>query len=179
MVGTSRIAANGVHDMRKTLTAGLTALSFMLIPAAPVHAENNAALNQAILGLLAAGAIGLAINKNRRDQSPSVAVEANQRFGDDIDNRRHDHAHNSNRNDRDTRRNRHADPLPGRCFRRVELGNGHVQNVFAARCLDRRYNDAATLPRQCLTRIGGRDGNRRGYQARCLRDFGYQSDRRW
>jgi hypothetical protein len=179
MVGASRIAANGVYDMRKTLTAGLTALSLILIPAAPVHAENNTALNQAILGLLAAGAIGLAINKNRRDQSPSVAVEQNQRFGDDVDDRRRDHAHNSDRNDRDTRRDRHADPLPGRCFRRVELGNGRVQNVFAARCLDRRYSDAATLPRQCLTRIGGRDGSRRGYEARCLRDFGYRSDRRW
>ena len=48
--------------MRKTLTAGLTALSLILVPAAPVQAEDNKALNQAILGLLAAGAIGLAIN---------------------------------------------------------------------------------------------------------------------
>jgi len=143
--------------MHKTLTAGLTALSLILIPAAPVQAQNNNSdTNKIILGLLAAGAIGLAIKNNRSDGKSSVTVQTTPR---------HQQAH--------------LDPVPGRCFRRVETARGGYQGVFTKRCLDRRYRDASTLPRQCVVRIGGRDGNRRGYDASCLRDFGYRSDRRW
>jgi hypothetical protein len=155
--------------MRKTFTAGLTALSLILIPAAPVQAENNDTLNHAILGLLAAGAIGLAINESKSNKSSSVQVHrttrhANQgRFGNER---------------RTVRRRRHVDPLPSRCFRQVKLGNGRIQNVFTSRCLDRRYDDVNYLPRNCQTRIGGRGGNQRGYEANCLREHGYRSDRR-
>ena len=170
--------------MRKTLTAGLTALSLILVPATPVHADtHNDALGQAIVGLLAAGVIGLAISKNRDrddDNAQRSTVQHNgyqqprhaqtQRFGDD------------DRRTRDVRglgHGRRADALPGRCFRQIELRNGRVQNVFAARCLERRYRDVDSLPRQCLTRLGGRDGSNLGYDASCLRDRGYRSDRRW
>lgn len=155
--------------MRKTLTAGLTALSLILIPAAPVHAADNDNLNRAILGLLAAGAIGLAINESKSNSSSSVQVHRTPRHADQ---------RRFGTERRTVRQRRHVDPLPSRCFRQVKLGNGRVQNVFTSRCLDRRYNDAAYLPSNCLTRIGGRGGNQRGYEANCLREHGYRSDRR-
>lgn len=155
--------------MFKTLTAGLTALSLIIIPAAPVQAQNsNNDLNRAIIGLLAIGAVGLAIKNNQsrssetRTHRPSIQVHKTHR----------------NHNNR-VRQQRRVDPVPGRCFRRVETSRGGYQGVFTERCLERRYRDANTLPRQCQVRIGGRDGHRRGYDASCLRDFGYRSDRRW
>jgi len=169
--------------MHKTLTAGLTALSLILIPAAPVQAQNNNSdANKIILGLLAAGAIGLAIKNNRSDGKSSVTVQTTPRHQQAHQPRQGAHNHaNTNRDERraNTRRHRAVDPVPGRCFRRVETARGGYQGVFTKRCLDRRYRDASTLPRQCVVRIGGRDGNRRGYDASCLRDFGYRSDRRW
>ena len=165
--------------MRKTLTAGLTALSLILVPAAPAQAEDNTALNQAILGLLAVGAIGLAINKSRDTSNSSVTVHQTPRHNSRNDERRADQAHQPRQQTRQSRHTRRADPLPSRCFRQIELNNGRTQQVFTSRCLDRRYRDATTLPRQCLTRLGGRTGSRQGYEAACLRDLGYRSDRRW
>lgn len=160
--------------MRKTLTAGLTALSLILVPAAPVQAEDNKALNQAILGLLAAGAIGLAINNSRDNDKPTVTIQQTPRHAN-----RNSRAQPRRDRGPQVRHGRHADPLPSRCFRNIELNNGRTQSVFTSRCLDRRYDDANTLPRQCLTRLGGRDGSRHGYEATCLRNLGYRSDRRW
>lgn len=164
--------------MRKTLTAGLTALSLVLVPAAPVHAETNDALNRAILGLLAAGAIGLAINKSQ-SETRSIPVQQDNRRWTHGDNRRTERDQHQHRDNRRAQSQRRVDPLPSRCFRQIELGNGRVQSVFTERCLDRRYADNASLPRQCLTRLGGRDGSRRGYEASCLRDRGFRSDQRW
>ena len=172
--------------MRKTLTAGLTALSLIMVPAAPVQAETqNDALGQAIVGLLAAGVIGLAISKSRHNDAPEVQVhqptQSNhghgstrtepRRFGDDTAT--------SPGNGRGNAYGRRVDLLPDRCFRQIELRNGRVQNVYASRCLDRRYRDSDRLPQRCLTRLGGRDGSRFGYEASCLRESGYRSDRRW
>lgn len=169
--------------MRKTLTAGLTALSLVLVPAAPVQAEtNNDALGQAIVGLLAAGVIGLAISNNRDRNASTADVQENVRNEHRADPRHSDGRRfgEDDRRDRGVRHHgRRADALPGRCFRQIELRNGRVQQVYTSRCLDRRYRDVATLPRQCLTRLGGRDGSRLGYSASCLRDAGYRSDRRW
>lgn len=172
--------------MHKTLTAGLTALSLILIPAAPVQAQNNNNdANKIILGLLAAGAIGLAIKNNRSDDKPNVTIRTTPRHQQAHQPQGHAHnqqnAHNNRLTERrqSARRHRAVDPIPGRCFRRVETARGGYQTVYTKRCLDRRYRDAHTLPRQCVVRIGGRNGNRRGYDASCLRDFGYRSDRRW
>lgn len=166
--------------MFKTLTAGLMALSLTLVPAAPVQAQqSNEDLQRAIVSLLALGAVGLAIKNNsdnreeaRETRRQPVEV-APQRAPRNV----HDN-HRRNYQDFD-RQNRRVDLVPGRCFRRVETARGGYQGVFVARCLERRYRDADTLPRQCLVRIGGNNGNRRGYDAACLRDFGYRSDRRW
>lgn len=159
--------------MRKTLTAGLTALSLVLIPAAPVQAETNDGLNQAILGLLAAGALGLMINQSQKNDTSDMTNHSETRHGSRQQTRR------ENRDERRARNARRVDPLPSRCFRQIELNNGRVQSVFTKRCLDRRYDDTSALPRQCLTRLGGRDGSRRGYEASCLRERGFRTDQRW
>ena len=157
--------------MHKLLTAGLTALSLILIPAAPVQAQNdNHNAGKILLGILAAGALGLAIQNNHNNGKPRASVRITPR-----DQR----AHQPQRNTHNIRRQQTVDLLPGRCFRRVETGRGGYQGVYPKRCLDRRYRDAHTLPRQCVVRIGGHNGSRRGYEASCLRDFGYRSDRRW
>lgn len=168
--------------MMKTLTAGLTALSLILVPAAPVHAQtNNTEMQRTILGLLAVGGIALAI-KNQQDQERKARSSRENRGQSHDRNTRQVHggqSHGRIQQGWGQSNRRHVDLVPGRCFRRVELSNGRHQGVFGARCLERRYRDAHTLPRQCQVRIGGRDGSRRGYDAACLRDFGYQSDRRW
>jgi hypothetical protein len=164
--------------MRKTLTAGLTALSLVLIPAAPVQADSNEGLNRALLGLLAAGAIGLAISESQ-NKTVNTTVRNEPRSNSPANTHRRDNAQRAHRDNRQTQSTRRVDPLPSRCFRQIELGNGRTQSVFTERCLDRRYDDTASLPRQCMTRLGGRDGSRRGYEASCLRDRGFRTDRRW
>ncbi|MEL6573192.1 MAG: hypothetical protein AAFQ64_16135 [Pseudomonadota bacterium] len=181
--------------MYKTLTAGLTALSLIMVPAAPVHAQGNQdEINRTILGLLAVGGIALAMKSHqdqqkaarhqrqtqsqptvRRDQTVrQVHNPHSQHKGQQV-TRGFGHQHNS----LGQQNRRQVDLVPGRCFRRVETANGRYQGVFGARCLERRYRDAHTLPRQCQVRVGGENGSRRGYNARCLRDFGYRSDRVW
>lgn len=156
--------------MRKTLTAGLTAFSLILGTVAPVQADTNDGLNKAMLGLLAIGAIGLAVKHNQNDEPQVVEVQHAPRFGE---------PQQTHRNNQQSRNARRADPLPARCFRQIELGNGRTQSVFTERCLDQRYDDNAALPRQCLTNLGGRDGHNQGYVASCLRDRGFRSDQRW
>jgi len=156
--------------MLKHITTGIIALSLTLMPAAPVQAQTDRAdRNRAAISLLALGALGLAIHNS---QNGNVTVRTAPQVRD---------AHQPHRNDTAHRAHRQRPPalLPGRCFRRVENARGGFQAVYGKDCLDRRYVDAHRLPRQCETRIGGRDGHRRGYDAPCLRDYGYRSDQRW
>lgn len=162
--------------MRNILTAGLTALSLILIPAAPVQAQSdNDALNRAILGLLAAGAIGLAI----KNSSDGKATLTHRNPSDRQPAHRAHDRQNRDQRQQNAGRSRAVDPIPGRCFRRVETARGGYRGVFLNRCLERRYRDVKTLPRRCAVRVGGPDGRARGFDAACLRDFGYRSDRRW
>lgn len=169
--------------MRKTLTAGLTALSLVLIPAAPVHAQQSGdELNRAIIGILALGAVGLALKNSAENRDSAAVAQRDDRQSKPSHGREIEQAHgNRGRGHGYGRANneRRVDLMPGRCFRRVETARGGYQGIYDGRCLDRRYRDANTLPRQCEVRMGGRDGHRKGYDASCLQDFGYRSDRRW
>ena len=177
--------------MYKTLSAGLTALSLILVPAAPVHAQNNQdEVGRAVLGLLAVGGIALAL-KNHQDQQKQARNQRQAHAQEPVSrNNTVRQVHNPQRGNQVTRNLNHknglgqqsrrqVDLVPGRCFRRVENARGNFQGVFGARCLERRYRDAHTLPRQCQVRVGGSGGSRRGYDAQCLRSFGYRSDRIW
>lgn len=63
--------------------------------------------------------------------------------------------------------------LPQKCLRRVETRHGRVR-MFASRCLKRNYDYTHRLPRQCNYTFNTGRGDRRGYEARCLRDHGFR-----
>ncbi|WP_298915726.1 hypothetical protein [uncultured Roseobacter sp.] len=67
--------------------------------------------------------------------------------------------------------------LPGDCLRSAQTRQGRVR-YFGNRCLERNYKHVNKLPRDCFIRLRGDDQSRRGYDARCLRDRGYQLARR-
>lgn len=71
--------------------------------------------------------------------------------------------------------NRHL--LPGDCLRSVETRSGLLR-YFSQRCLERNYQHANRLPRGCAVRLRSYDGTRAGYDARCLRNQGYELARR-
>jgi hypothetical protein len=67
--------------------------------------------------------------------------------------------------------------LPGDCLQSVETRDGRMR-YFAQNCLERSYNYASRLPQDCFVRFRTYHGPRQGYEARCLRDAGYQLARR-
>lgn len=67
--------------------------------------------------------------------------------------------------------------LPGDCLRSADTRQGRVR-YFAQRCLERNFRHADRLPQDCAIRLRGQSRHKRGYDARCLRDEGYQLARR-
>ncbi|MEM6886750.1 MAG: hypothetical protein AAF636_01285 [Pseudomonadota bacterium] len=63
--------------------------------------------------------------------------------------------------------------LPGDCLRSEQTWDGQVR-YFGQRCLERQYSYSNQLPRACAISVRGRNGLRRGYEARCLRRQGFQ-----
>ncbi|KIN63102.1 hypothetical protein Z946_1965 [Sulfitobacter noctilucicola] len=63
--------------------------------------------------------------------------------------------------------------LPQQCFRTYQTRKGRVA-MFAEGCLRRNFTAARHLPNQCQYVFRTPEGNRRGYEARCLRDQGYR-----
>lgn len=168
--------------MFKTLVAALTAASLLILQPAPVQAQTrDDQLNRTLLTLLAIGAVGLAIKNNQDRAADKMVAPRVQVHNRDDTPRRHSNTpdHSNGHGNAFGRAPREVDLIPGRCFRRIETGRGTYQSVYTARCLDRRYRDVASLPRQCGVRLGGRDGHERGFDAACLADFGYRSDQRW
>jgi hypothetical protein len=46
--------------------------------------------------------------------------------------------------------------------------------MFGRKCLNNNYRHADRLPRQCLDVVRTDRGQRRGYEARCMRQNGYR-----
>lgn len=67
--------------------------------------------------------------------------------------------------------------LPGDCLQSVDTRDGRVR-FFAQQCLEQNYKHVKQLPRDCAVRFRSYNGPRAGYDARCLRDEGYQLARR-
>jgi hypothetical protein len=67
--------------------------------------------------------------------------------------------------------------LPGECLTTVNARRGEVR-MFTQRCLQENYRYANRLPNECRISVNGRSHTRVGYDPRCLRDYGYTSDRR-
>lgn len=63
--------------------------------------------------------------------------------------------------------------LPKSCFRNFDTSRGSVQ-MFSRRCLKKNYAYVPSLPSRCEYIFSTTKGDRRGYEARCMRDAGYR-----
>jgi hypothetical protein len=63
--------------------------------------------------------------------------------------------------------------LPGDCLRSSQTWDGRVR-YFGERCLERSYGFTNQLPQECAVQVRAENRLQQGYEARCLRDRGYQ-----
>ena len=148
---------------------GLTALGST--PAAAGDRENARAL-AAILGIAAVGAIIHQQNKKDKKQvyshRPAPVYQPP---------RQHAPAHNPPRyhapQPRPLPKRVDRKLLPQECFRTYDTRRGRVA-MFGSHCLQKNYQFANRLPQQCNLVVRTSQGDRRGYDARCLRDQGYR-----
>lgn len=149
--------------MKRTLIAGVTALSVMLsgFSATPVAANtDDEAVGRLLFGLATLLVIGKAIeNANDRDDRRDTA---------DHRPSRRDHA--------DRPAQRRLPMVPSQCLRRFETNNGE-RPLFVRRCLERNMPQMHRLPASCAIRINTDRGRRNGYAPRCLRQNGFRWSR--
>lgn len=67
--------------------------------------------------------------------------------------------------------------LPGECLRSFQTRYGR-ERIFGKKCLKKNYDFHQSLPRVCEVAFRANNKKRRGYDARCLRQEGYQLARR-
>lgn len=168
-----------------TITAAAIALT--AIGAVPARAGENdtARVVAAILGLAVVGKI---IHDKKKDRDanrhePAPVQQVHKQHPPRYDSPRYDpprydpprydqqYGHKPQARPLPERVNRKL--LPGQCLRSLETRHGKVR-MFGNRCLQRNYSFAHRLPQHCNFSFKTRDGYRRGYEARCLRDAGYR-----
>jgi hypothetical protein len=160
-----------------TIAAASIALSTVGAPAYAGNRDTTRAL-AAILGLAVVGKI---IHDNNKDKKQA---QQHQRRDSDTHRPAHkpprytqkQHQPQYNQHKPQARplpRNVDNKLLPGNCFNSYKTRQGRVQ-MFGSHCLNNSYHFANRLPRQCLSVFSTPRGNRRGYEARCLRDRGYR-----
>ncbi|MDW3224002.1 MAG: hypothetical protein R8G34_14135 [Paracoccaceae bacterium] len=144
------------------------ALAVTTIGNAPARANDN------VLGALAAIA-GIAIvgkvihdHNKRKDQRNTVTRQTYNPPVQSYNNQ----VYNLKPRPLPKRANRKL--LPGNCLRSADTRQGRVR-YFGQRCLQQSYKFANRLPQNCKVRVRGQG---RGYEARCLRQNGYQLARR-
>ncbi len=153
--------------IRQAITTCIAAaIALVGVTTAPAHADQDD-VAKAFAALLGIAIIGKIIH-DRKDRDDDVVTR-----------RRPD--------DRVLRPHRRVDPihprplprrvdrklLPQECFRSFDTYQGPAY-MFGRDCLQKHYAFANRLPRECRQRIKTYRGNRIGYEARCLRDNGYQ-----
>jgi hypothetical protein len=155
--------------MMKTLVAGVTALSLTLASAAPAQANglDREDVGKLLLGLLAVGVVGAAIENNQRREETQVQRQGSGSWAELNQPRpRPDNRHDDRRR-----------ILPYECLQTVETRFGDLR-LFGERCLERNYRFAASLPERCEVRVYSDNGPRSGYDPLCLREQGYRTTRR-
>lgn len=162
--------------MYKTIIAGLAALSLTFTPVqGAAEGLSDRQVGQLIFGLVAAGIIAKALSdSNRRGTAATVPdrhVTPNPLPRNHVAPLRQQQP--TGRNPENGRRA----ALPAACLSRHDTQRG-VQRIFGAHCLERNYRNARSLPQQCAIRLRTYEGPREGYAPACLRDYGYQIDRR-
>ncbi|MBD3679841.1 MAG: hypothetical protein HUJ27_15755 [Rhodobacteraceae bacterium] len=155
----------------KIMTAAIlaTALAVGGLNARPAKADTDDAV-RAIGALVLLGTLA-AVASEKRD-APAVTLTHSDRY-------RYDER------PRYQPRYRHAPRargiVPADCIRRVEF-RGQRMNYVAQRCIERRGEGAANLPRQCRDTLRIGDNRRHLYRVPCLRHNGFRigdSGRGW
>ncbi|WP_300032746.1 hypothetical protein [uncultured Roseobacter sp.] len=67
--------------------------------------------------------------------------------------------------------------LPGDCLRSIPTRD-RTYRIFGKKCMERNYSYTDELPRTCKVKFKGPNRKRKGWDARCLRQEGYQLARR-
>ena len=140
----------------KTLTAGFLAISLTLASVAPTPAAAQISNEDALTGLLALLLFGAAVHelRDRKDDTPAPQQQ------------------------RPREQTRDWRVLPVDCLRTATRRNGNTIRYFGQRCLNNTYTHVNRLPERCHVRFRtATDQRRQGYQARCLRDAGFRTNR--
>ena len=153
--------------MHRKFIAGITAASLLLtaLGAAPAAADRYKT-ERALAALLGLAVVGAIVHENRKDKDKAPHVSKP----------RPKTVHNTpvyNPRPRPLPDRANRKLLPQRCLRTLDTYNGRAR-FFGQRCLNRHFSFAHRLPRACSYVFRTERGDRRGYEARCLRDRGYR-----
>lgn len=167
--------------MYRKFIATVTAASIALtaLGAVPAFADNYRA-ERALAAILGLAVVGAIVHENRKDKKKQpVQVHGKPKH--------HGHQGHHGHKNHGYAQNPpvyHPEPrplpnrvnrklLPQQCFRSMETRHGKVR-YFGQRCLNRNYDFVHRLPQVCNYTFRTHKGDRRGYEARCLRDWGYR-----
>ncbi|UWR22274.1 hypothetical protein [Sulfitobacter sp. S190] len=175
-----------LHANRFTMTLVAAAIAISGFSAMPAYADDDRAA-RAIATILGLAVVGKIIHdKNKKDKKRDKARKQVKKNHVHKGNRHHHdgyaHSHDNGRFEHRHRTNK-VEPrpipkrvdrklLPRKCFRSYDTRQGQYL-MFGRRCLERNYRHADRLPQNCGQTLRTFDGNRRGYDARCLRRNGY------
>ena len=123
--------------------------------AAPARA-NGEDLAKILAGVAVLGIIGAAIHERKKDRRERPHVDPIP-----------------DRHPRPLPPRLHRYDLPAQCLSTVRR-RGHHQELLGARCLRRNYDHFRELPQACYTEVETRHDQARGYEPRCLRQYGYR-----
>lgn len=151
--------------MFKTLIAGATALSLTFTPATAQGLDEDQ-IGKIIFGLFATAAIAKLIKENNRPAQTHGWTPPTPRV---------EHVAPVPRHPQTPRNARKV--LPQRCATTVHTRQGRVR-MFTRACIAQHYKHAANFPRSCERDIRTREGFRTGWDARCMRNAGFRTDRR-
>lgn len=165
--------------MFKPIIAGLTALSLTLATATPISAQglDREDVGKLLIGLAAVAVIGAAIEGNRDRRSGNEAADTGIQAHDNVHRNGINRSNNWADLNRQSQSNNARRTVPFECLQTVETRFG-AQRLFGRRCLERNYRHVNQLPDRCAVRLYTTNGPVRGYDPLCLREQGFQSDRR-
>lgn len=149
--------------MRKQSIIAVVSAAMLLTSGAPAFAaeKEGEQLGRILFGLAAVAAVSHILQQQER-ATPTAPTR--QRQG------RPATRNQSTRVDR-------TKIIPQSCLRTVETRFGDYR-MYGARCMTRNFAFASRLPAQCQVQVYTASGQRSGYDPLCLREDGYQSDRR-
>lgn len=159
-------------------TVAAASIALTAIGAVPAAAENFKA-ERALAAILGLAVVGAIVHENRKDKKhkpAQVHVTPKQKGHGHLGHKHVGQGYNPPvyhpaPRPMPNRVNRKL--LPQQCLRSMQSRDGRVR-YFGQRCLNRNFEFAHRLPQVCNYTFRTHKGTRRGYEARCLRDWGYR-----